>query len=112
MISSGDVILATCADDRTVRVRDGRTFDMIHVLSIPEIRGWYTLTYLSLDPIMHFCLCSTQNGFIVLWDILTGSKLAWWKMHCGSVEGLVWDKDFHKFATVGSDCVVNVFTVE
>lgn len=110
-MSSGDIILATCADDRTVRVRDGQTFEMVHVLSIPEIRGWYTLTYLSLDPVRNHCLCSTQNGFIVLWDVLKGDRLACWKMHSGSVEGLVWDKEFRQFATVSSDCVVNLFTV-
>ena len=110
-MSSGQHILATCADDRTVRVRDGQTFELIHVLSVPDIRGWYTLTYLALDPIRQQCLCSTQNGFIVLWDVLTGKKLAWRKMHSGSIEGLVWDKEFQHFATVSSDCVVNVFAV-
>ena len=36
VMSSGQPILATCADDRTVRVRDGQTFELIHVLSVPD----------------------------------------------------------------------------
>ena len=110
-MSNGQLILATCADDRTVHVRDGTTFQMKHVLDTQDIHGWYTLTYLSLNPVRQWCLCSTQNGRLVLWDCMSGERLGCRKMHAGSIEGLVWNKDYTLCATVSSDCVVNMFSV-
>ena len=111
VMSNGQQILATCADDRTVHIRDGVTFDMKHVLDTKDIPGWYTLTYLGLNPVHHWCLCSTQNGRLVLWDSLSGERLGCRKMNAGSIEGLVWNKDYTSCATVSSDCVVSVFSV-
>ncbi|XP_068752992.1 uncharacterized protein [Montipora capricornis] len=110
-MSSGEQILATCADDRTVHIRDGTTFLMKHVLDTKDIPGWYTLTYLSLNPVRQWCLCSTQNGHLVLWDCVSGERLGCRKMHAGSIEGLVWNKDYTLCATVSSDCVLSVFSV-
>lgn len=111
VMSNGQQILATCADDRTVHIRDGVTFEMKHVLDTKDIPGWYTLTYLGLNPVHHWCLCSTQNGHLVLWDSLSGERLGCRKMNAGSIEGLVWNKDYTLCATVSSDCVVSVFSV-
>jgi len=105
-------ILATCADDRTVRIYNGSTFSILHVIKLELIMGWFTLTYLSLNPISQQCLCSTQNGHLALWDCLTGELVTCHKMHCGSIEGLAWSEDFKEFGTVSSDCVVNVFEVD
>ena len=33
---------------------------------------------------------STQHGYLVVWSVNTGRQLVKRKMHCGSVEGLVW----------------------
>ena len=108
---SGQLLLATCADDRTVHIRDGVTFTMKYVLDTKDIHGWYTLTYLCLNPVKNWCLCSTQNGRLVLWDCLSGERLGCRKMHAGSIEGLAWNKDYTLCATVSSDCVVNMFRV-
>lgn len=108
---NGQLLLATCADDRTVHIRDGVTFKMKYLLDTKDIHGWYTLTYLSLNPVKNWCLCSTQNGRLVLWDCLSGERLGCRKMHAGSIEGLVWNKDYTLCATVSSDCVVNMFRV-
>ena len=111
-MANGQLLLATCADDRTVHLRDGVNFEMKHVFGTKDIPGWYTLTYLSLNPTKHWCLCSTQNGRLVLWDCLSGERLACRKMHAGSIEGLVWNNDYSLCATVSSDCVVNTFSVD
>ncbi|XP_031569335.1 uncharacterized protein LOC116303865 [Actinia tenebrosa] len=105
-------ILATCGDDRTVQIMDGISFDIIHTLKLHNIEGWFTLTYLSLNPHDQKCLCSTQNGHLALWDCSTGNLLACHKMHCGSIEGLAWSQDFSEFGTVSSDCVVNIFHIK
>ena len=111
ILSNGQCIIATCADDRTVRVTNGSTFELIKVLDTKEIYGWYTLTYMSINPKQNWILCSTQNGYLILWDIASGKCLLHKRMHCGSIEGLSWNDDFRWFATVGSDCVVNMLSV-
>jgi WD40 repeat protein len=105
-------LLATCADDRTARLIDGISFETIHVLKLQDLVGWFTLTYLSLNPHDQQCLCSTQNGHLALWDCSTGELLTCRKMHCGSIEGLAWSQDYSEFGTVSSDCVVNIFQVK
>ncbi|XP_001625976.2 uncharacterized protein LOC5505112 [Nematostella vectensis] len=107
----GPTILATCADDRTVRVIDSDTFTLLHALKLKDVPGWYTLTYLSLYPIGQQIVCSTQNGRLALWDCSNGKLLECRKVHCGSIEGLVYSKDYKLCVTVGSDCVVNLFSI-
>ena len=110
MMSSGMNLLATCADDRTVRLYDGHGFSLVSVLDSKDIHGWHTLTYLCLNPDTGQCLCSTQNGHLVLWNVPSGERVACWKVHCGSIEGLVWKRDL--ICTVSSDCIVNMFRVK
>ncbi|XP_020912194.1 uncharacterized protein LOC110249955 [Exaiptasia diaphana] len=112
ILENGSNVLATCADDRTVRIYDGAVFNAIHIVKLDHLLGWFTLTYLSLNPISQQCLCSTQNGHLALWDCITGELVTCRKMHCGSIEGLAWSHDFSEFGTVSSDCIVNVFSVE
>lgn len=111
IMSSGEHIIATCADDRTVQVIDGCSFEVLRILHAGDIPGWYTLTYLCLNPVKQWCLCSTQNGHLILWDCNTGEQLICHKMHGGSIEGLVWNRDFTICATCSSDCVVSTFQV-
>ena len=108
---SDKCILATCADDRTVRinVNDGTKFTLVKVLKDVFIDGWYTLTYLAINPVKNLILCSTQNGFLIIWDSSTMECILSRRMHTGSIEGLTWDSTFETFATIGSDCVVDVF---
>ena len=54
-------------------------------------------------------VCTTQNGHVVVWDALTGERLARGKLHLGSIEGLAWQEEGSCLATVGADCVVNLF---
>ena len=101
-------ILATCADDKTVRINNGETFELLHILNTSEIHGWYTFSYLSINPLLSAVLCSSQNGYLVMWDLDSLNLLFCKKLHCGSIEGLEWSKISHNFASVGSDCIVNV----
>lgn len=55
-------------------------------------------------------LCTTQNGHVVVWDTVTGEEVLQRKVHLGSIEGVVWSEG--GVATVGADCIVNMFTVE
>ena len=59
-------------------------------------------------------VCTTQNGHVVVWNALTGEGLTRGKLHCGSIEGLAWQEDHENgscVATVGADCVVNLFRI-
>jgi WD40 repeat protein len=108
-------VLATCSDDRTVRVMDGTTFEIIHIFSTHDLYGWHTLTYLALHPsalssVNRLLLtCTTQNGYVVVWDVWSGGRVACGRIHCGSVEGLAWNRSTGTLATVGADCVVHLF---
>lgn len=113
-------LVATCSDDRTVRLTNGESYQLMRVLNTMDIYGWYTLTYLSFHPAKHspLLLCTTQHGHVVVWDSLTAQRVTRGKMHLGSIEGLAWceaggagEAGGGKVATVGADCVVNVFTV-
>lgn len=58
---------------------------------------------------------STQHGYLVVWCVATGKQFVTRKMHCGSVEGLVWGKtkedEMVRMMSVGADCVANLWTL-
>lgn len=112
LLSNGNCMLATCADDRTVHIYDGKAFKLLKVLRTDDIHGWYTLTYLAINPSTDWLLCSTQNGFLILWDMITMEGIFCKKLHCGSIEGLEWNESLESFASIGSDCIVNIFSVK
>lgn len=113
IFSSGKHVLTTCADDRTVRIYDGVTFDLLHVVNTYDVYGWHTLTYMCLCRTKELLIVSTQNGFLVVWDLKKEDYrcVAKWKMHSGSIEGLDLPSDESSIFTIGSDCVVNCFSL-
>ena len=70
-------------------------------------------------------LSTTQNGHLVIWSVQFAAESdgkeskcllqrRWkGKLHLGSVEGLAWQDmvDEGSIATVGGDCVVNLFKI-
>ncbi|XP_047124837.1 uncharacterized protein LOC105848395 isoform X1 [Hydra vulgaris] len=110
ILSSSKNILVTCADDQTARVYDGISFQFLKVLDTYELYGWHTLTYIVIDVKKDFLLISTQNGYVVVWNLRDYKCYAKYKLHSGSIEGLVIDKDH--ILTIGSDCVVNNFSIK
>ena len=57
-------------------------------------------------------MVTTQHGYLVLFNVLTGEMVLKDKMHCGSVEGLVWEGFRSRLATVGGDCAAYVWKLE
>lgn len=103
----------TCADDRTVRVYNSQSADYscLYVLRTPKsLFGWFTLTYLQVDEDKHWIICTTQNGYLVIWreneDSLHELPILCKKIHFGSLEGLAYDKTRHRVVVIGSDCSV------
>ena len=99
---------------QTIRVMDGKSFDIIRILSTYDLHGWHTLTYLTLHPSTspHLLLtCTTQNGYVVVWNVRSGYRVTCGRIHCGSVEGLAWNKSTGSLATVGADCITHLFKV-
>eukprot|EP00794_Sanderia_malayensis_P000281 gene281-906_t len=106
-------IIVTCADDRTIRINNGNDYTLIRVIQTRDmIYGWYTLTYLCINTFRNWILCSSQNGFIIIWDLVTSDFLVCERLHCGSIEGLALNSSMTSFATIGSDCVANIFKLE
>jgi len=104
-------ILSTCADDRTVRVWNTQTWEILNIFeTIEGTNEWHTATYLALSN-THIC-CVTQNGFILVWDLLSKKKVFGEKMHTGSIEGLAWHEQSGLIATCASDCTVNVYKLK
>jgi WD40 repeat protein len=98
----------TCADDRTVRVYDNQ-YNGIYVLHTPKsLFGWFTLTYMRVDEDEKLIICTTQNGYLVIWrdEEMNEIPILCKKIHFGSLEGLTYDKKTHRVVTIGSDCSV------
>ena len=107
--SSRRNILATCADDQTIRIYDGESFELIKVLNTHDIYGWHTLTYMEIDNSRDALYVTTQNGYLVSWDIQTYERTFCRKMHAGSIEGIALSSDKESLLTIGSDCVLTRF---
>ena len=82
------------------------------------------------SPVQNSCLllCTTQNGHLVVWQVLEPAqgedsdhkykplqRLWKGKLHLGSVEGLTWHHQTGcgggSIATVGADCIVHLFNI-
>jgi WD40 repeat protein len=101
----------TCADDRTVRVynTESNEYNCLYVLHTPKsLFGWFTLTYLKVDEDKKLIICTTQNGYLVIWRDEGNNEIPilCQKIHFGSLEGLAYDKEAHRVVTIGSDCTV------
>jgi WD40 repeat protein len=141
-------IVATCADDQTVLLYDGQTFELKSKLHTSDIPDWHTVTYLSLEEKEEradeeeggkfvqegevkiqqedrkrgrkgsrrgagkHLVVATQNGYIVVWDLETGTKVFGNKMHVGSIEGLAICHSTGLIASCSSDCSVNVYKLK
>jgi len=108
LLASGKHILATCADDRTIRIYDGLTFELITVLKTELVYGWYTLTYMEINEKNDRLFVTTQNGYLLSWDLNSFELIFCEKLHAGSIEGIALSKDGQSLVTLGSDCVVNM----
>jgi WD40 repeat protein len=100
----------TCADDRTVRIYNNQ-YNCINVLHTPKsLFGWFTLTYLKVDEDKKLIICTTQNGYLVIWRDEENNEnqipILCKKIHFGSLEGLAYDKQIHRIVTISSDCSV------
>jgi len=102
-------IFATCADDKTVRIYDGASLDLLHIFTTTEVEEWHTITYLAIERGGHRVAVSTQSGYIFIWDIGKKQKHFGEKMHAGSIEGLIWNHKSSFLVSCGSDCNVNVY---
>eukprot|EP00741_Cyanophora_paradoxa_P016843 tig00020943_g16267.t1 len=114
----GRPLLASCSDDRTVRVwgaeGDWPLLAVYDTFGYVPAAEWHTLTYLSLGG-GDALACAAQNGFLFLWTLPEGDgdggagsappRVAR-KVHTGSVEGLAWRG--RRVATCSSDCTVAV----
>lgn len=100
----------TCADDRTVRIYNNQ-YNFLYVLHTPKsLFGWFTLTYMKVDENNKLIICTTQNGYLVIWndEQINENQLPILckKIHFGSLEGLAYDKQVHRVVVIGSDCTV------
>lgn len=111
ILLSGKNVLATCADDQTIRLYDGDTFDLIRIVNTHDIYGWHTLTYLCINTNKNLMFVSTQHGYLIAWDLDTFERVCCSKMHAGSIEGIALTPCQEFLVTLGSDCVVNCFSM-
>ena len=93
---------------------NGISFDLIRVFDTKDVHGWHTLTYLAFNPSEHNCelACVTQNGHLLVWDVMTTKEIVRGKLHCGSVEGLKWNGKRNLLATCAADCNVHLLSID
>ncbi|KAL5258687.1 hypothetical protein ACHWQZ_G009225 [Mnemiopsis leidyi] len=136
IISSGLSLLISCSDDNTVVIRETVTSVKLKTLPLPsEVIGFCTLTYLGvLTPnivpsvpssseiteanvreIFEQCInkitvvCGSENGYLILRDMVSGSVLYNERVHQGSIEGLACQAG--RVVTCSSDCCVQVHSI-
>jgi WD40 repeat protein len=98
--------LVSCSDDMNVRLYDATTWELLRSFTTYFIREWHTITYVGVQG--PYIACSTQIGFIVIFNIDTGATVLSRRVHTGSIEGLVWRSHL---ATVASDCTVAKYSI-
>jgi len=114
-------IIATCADDHKVMLwknpKNSRQvdsspqdcFELYHVFNTSSIGCWHTLTYLALEKNQgNHVSVVTQSGHLLVWNFETKENLGVWRIHLGSVEGLIWHSKTNLLATCGGDCCLNL----
>ena len=136
IVSSGLSLLISCSDDNTIVIRETVTSVKLKTLPLPsEVIGFCTLTYLgvltpSIEPlkslssaisevnvreIFETCrhkitiVCGSENGYLILRDMVEGSVLYNERVHQGSIEGLACQAG--RVVTCSSDCCVQVHGV-
>jgi len=132
-------LLVSCSDDCKIVVREMNTLSKLAVLECPEVVGFCTLTYLSVIvqdiPDSHpesmsdltltpSCVepcfsgkagqikivCGSENGYLMVRDMVTGGIEYNERVHQGSVEGLCVHEDI--IATCSSDCTVQLHSLQ
>ena len=113
-----DHVFASCSDDQLVRVyrvnfdNGDPEFFFMFELDTHFIEEWHTITYLALEENGTRVAVSTQNGYLVIWDISFQNDknvLFSRKIHEGSIEGLKWKGG--KLLTISSDwtsCLIDL----
>eukprot|EP00053_Salpingoeca_punica_P017475 m.168423 g.168423 ORF g.168423 m.168423 type:complete len:892 (+) comp17216_c0_seq1:378-3053(+) len=119
-------ILASCADDCSVRLWDGDSFAVLLQLN-SSAHGWHTLTYLALTPDCTRLACVTQHGYLLVYKLncgdssnssdngavgVGGEEVMAKRIHRGSVEGLALCPQTLRLATLSSDNTVHLYTLD
>ena len=107
-------ILISCSDDKTINIYNIlKDYELIYNYSfLNKIHGFFTLTYLSLDNYNenNNLLCiGCQNGFMIIFDILTKEIKFLEKTHYGGIEGLTFKNNI--IITTGNDNMINAFKI-
>lgn len=110
VLSSGQERLISCSDDRSVRVYDPATWQLLFTFWTTVIREWHTLTYACIDEDRNQAVVVSQNGYLFLLDLERFEVKYGKKIHYGSAEGL--DLAGRKAATCSSECSVCISTLD
>jgi WD40 repeat protein len=106
-VLSGEV-LASCSDDKTIQIYDPlNNFQLVKTMKTDCIYDWHTITYISLEEDGAHLAVSTQNGFVVIYSLVTWEVVFCEKIHLGGVEGLCWKGDM--LVSCASDLNIGVF---
>jgi WD40 repeat protein len=111
---------------------------LLRVLSSDSVPGWHTLTYMQLERYAKRAatagggagevaagaaaggaaataqnaasrlICVTENGFVVVFELLTGRCVHSFRTTGGSIEGVVWEASSGRIALTSSDTSVLV----
>lgn len=101
-------ILATCSDDRTVRVYNSQdNFSLYHIFQASDLY----ITYLALERISSCIAATTEDGYIYVFCLKKKENLSRKKLHSGSVEGLRTHPTSSRFATCSSDCTILISSI-
>ncbi|KAJ5072568.1 wd repeat-containing protein [Anaeramoeba ignava] len=108
-------IVATCSDDATIRLYSVKYSNSnIPTLELSQIISTNTLyiTYLKFDEMMQNIVVTTEDGFVVAFEMENKKEILRKRFHGGSVEGLIYNPKNKNWISCGSDCTVHLFSIQ
>jgi len=114
-ISTGEEIIATSSDDRTVCIWNPQTLELRFTVSTTENKfdiGWHTITYCDIEQNGSRIIAGTSNGYIFCWNLFPPVApapilLFGRKMHAGSIEGLCWNLIRRSDGTISNNLIAS-----